>query len=157
MTCRAEGAPVDSPGALVFPFSGELVARPNRSDSSERPKGGESAPHRLLQPPQAESDPRVNDSSHHVREQLEPRLIASRMSLSACFAAWEGIGGHRITDTTKSDQAGIRLFSARWLTASVASLHCPQPSQSHHAGKLKQSDRRLRNDHRGAKRYTRAT
>jgi hypothetical protein len=54
----------------------------------------------------------MNRPRHHVREVPEPRLIAAHFLVSLKCGSMAGlrvgIGGHRITDTTKCDQARIR-------------------------------------------------
>jgi hypothetical protein len=110
-------------GALIFPLSGDLVAGLNRSGHPERPKGSESATHRPLKPPQPQTHPRMNRSGDSVREVPEPRLIASHV-LVGLFRCAEsglgiGIGRHRITDTTKLDQMGIRSSIFRLMSVCV--------------------------------------
>jgi hypothetical protein len=99
------------------------VARPNRSDSSVRPKGSESATHRTLQPPQPHTHPGMNHPGHYVPEVPEPRLVASQVLVGLKCSTESGpcvrVGGHRITNTTKHDQVGIRSPILRLL------IHAP--------------------------------
>jgi hypothetical protein len=77
-------------------------------------------------------DPWVNDPSHHVREQPEPRLIATHVVVGLFRCAESspgvGVGEHGITDTTVPDPgsgAGQRSVAGVWYLAYARSLLQP--------------------------------
>ena len=89
------------------------------------------------QTPHSQAHPRMNRPGHNVREVPEPGLIAPEILVgllrSLVSSLGIGIGRHRITDTMKLDQVGIR---------STTSLHRREPCKAQHAEDQEYSEKK---------------
>ena len=74
-----------------------------------------------IESPEPQAHPRMNHAGHDVREVPEPGLITSHVLVGLSQGSKAGLGvgidGHRITDTTKLDQMGIKSSSGRFRAA----------------------------------------